>query len=338
MLLNDTDSVTTIKNNAFYDSPYLRSISLGNGVTTIENGAFGGCDVLTSVNLPSSATNITHPFDYCNSLTAITVDPLNSAYSSAGGVLLSKSQTTVIEFPGGKFGSYDIPDGITSIADAAFIGCYLTSLTIPHGVTSIGSDAFAYSQGLTGVTIPNSVTNIGSYAFLDCSRLASISIPDSLATIGDYTFASCSLLTNITIPKTITSIGNAAFSGCGGLTGIYFKGNAPFTFSNTFQGDNAATVYYLPGTTGWGTTFGGRPALLWNPQARTTGGGFGVQQNQFGFNIAGTPDIPLVIETTSDLGTAWVTLQTCRLTNGSLYFGDPQWKDYSGRFYRIRSP
>ena len=30
-----------------------------------------------------------------------------------------------------------------------------------------------------------------------------------------------------------------------------------------FYGDNNATVYYLPGTTGWGTTFGGRPTALW---------------------------------------------------------------------------
>jgi len=26
------------------------------------------------------------------------------------------------------------------------------------------------------------------------------------------------------------------------------------------------------------------------------------------------------------------------LTNGSFYFSDPQWANYSGRFYRIRSP
>ena len=30
-----------------------------------------------------------------------------------------------------------------------------------------------------------------------------------------------------------------------------------------FYGDNNATVYYLPGTTGWGTTFDGRPTALW---------------------------------------------------------------------------
>ena len=32
-----------------------------------------------------------------------------------------------------------------------------------------------------------------------------------------------------------------------------------------YQETDLATVYYLPGTTGWGTTFGGRPTAQWNP-------------------------------------------------------------------------
>jgi hypothetical protein len=32
-----------------------------------------------------------------------------------------------------------------------------------------------------------------------------------------------------------------------------------------FSGDTNATVYYMPGTTGWGPTFGGLPVLLWTP-------------------------------------------------------------------------
>jgi hypothetical protein len=31
-------------------------------------------------------------------------------------------------------------------------------------------------------------------------------------------------------------------------------------------------------------------------------------------------------------------LQTCKLTNGSIYFSDPQWTNYPARLYRIRSP
>jgi len=47
------------------------------------------------------------------------------------------------------------------------------------------------------------------------------------------------------------------------LTEVDFQGNAPRAAgANCFHDDNGATVYYLPGTTGWGVTFGGRPAVL----------------------------------------------------------------------------
>ena len=67
------------------------------------------------------------------------MDALNSVYSSVDGVLFNKSQTTLIQYPGGKAGSYTIPNSVTSIGDYAFSGCTsLTSVTIPNSVTSIG--------------------------------------------------------------------------------------------------------------------------------------------------------------------------------------------------------
>ena len=36
--------------------------------------------------------------------------------------------------------------------------------------------------------------------------------------------------------------------------------------------------------------------------------------------------------------TNWVPMVTNTLTNGTFYFSDPEWADYIGRFYRIRSP
>ena len=47
------------------------------------------------------------------------MDALNSVYSSVDGVLFDKSQTTLIQCPGGKAGSYTIPNSVTSIGDDA---------------------------------------------------------------------------------------------------------------------------------------------------------------------------------------------------------------------------
>jgi hypothetical protein len=111
-----------------------------------------------------------------------------------------------------------------------------------------------------------------------------------------------------------------------------------------FTGDNNATVYYLPGTTNWGTTFGGRPAVLWNPQAQTSDASFGVQMNRFGFNITGSSNLVIVVEACTNLvNPVWSPLSTNTLntfigTNGMSYFSDPAWTNYPGRFYRLRSP
>jgi hypothetical protein len=110
-----------------------------------------------------------------------------------------------------------------------------------------------------------------------------------------------------------------------------------------FSGDHHAMVYYLPGTTGWGATFDGRPTVLWNPQAQNDAS-FGVQNNQFGFNITGSSNLVIVVEACNDFANpVWQPVQTNTLntfigTNGTSYFSDPQWANYPARFYRFRSP
>ena len=142
----------------------------------------------------------------------------------------------------------------------------------------------------------------------------------------------------------VVSIGDSVFGACHSLTSAYFQGNAPTVIgSNVFYADSV-TIYYLPGTTGWGpTTFGGNvppvEMVLWNPQVQTGDGKFGVQNNEFGFDITGTTNIPIVLEAATNLTAApWTALQSCTLTNGSAYFSDPNWTNYPSRFYRIRSP
>ena len=108
-----------------------------------------------------------------------------------------------------------------------------------------------------------------------------------------------------------------------------------------FYGDNAATVYYLPGTTGWDRWYlvAPPPAVLWNPQFQAGDASFGVRTNRFGFKITGTTNIPIVLEACTNLASAnWTPLQTCCVTNGSIYFSDSKWTHYPGRFYRLRSP
>lgn len=247
--------------------------------------------------------------------------------------------------PNGFVGALSLPSTIaglpvTSIASGAFVtNVGLTSLTLPGSITNFGNGAFAQCENLTNVTIGDGPTSIGFWTFSSCHQLSNVTLPGSLTSLGQAAFFECVNLTNITLPASLTNIAPDAFSWCYHLKGVYFKGNAPTIDSKTFVNPPGVTVYYLPGTTGWGSTIGGAPTKLWNPQAQTSDASFGLRQNRFGFNIIGTPDIPLVIEATPGLATrSWVPQQTCTLTNGLLYFSDPEWTNYPSRLYRIRSP
>ena len=59
----------------------------------------------------------------------------------------------------------------------------------------------------------------------------------------------------------------------------------------------------------------------------------------FGFNITGDSNMVVVVEVCTNLSNpAWQPVQTNTLTGGTSNFSDPQWTNYPGRFYRLRSP
>lgn len=216
-------------------------------------------------------------------------------------------------------------------------------LTIPDfinglPVTSFKDWAFAFSTAMD-IKIPSSFTNMGNMTFLYCNYLTNVNIPKNIGDLGARVFEGCASLTSITIGNRVTHIGVRAFSDCANLEKVYFQGNAPNLDLDVFAGDNKATIYYMPGTLGWDTTFGGRPTVLWNPQAITSHANFGVRTNQFGFPITGSTNLVIVVEVcTNLLNPVWTSVSTNTLTDGSSYFSDPQWTNYSRRFYRFRSP
>ncbi|MGP8200558.1 MAG: leucine-rich repeat domain-containing protein [Limisphaerales bacterium] len=170
----------------------------------------------------------------------------------------------------GTGGDVTIPTNIngltvTDIGGDAFAYCStLHTVTIADGVTSIGYEAFM-SSSLTSAVIPNSVTNITSWAFSYCLGLTSVTIGNSISTIEYGIFYDCPNLTNVTIGNGVTSIWQEAFFDCPSLTGVYFQGNAPAILDSlVFDPDNNTTIYYLPGTSGWSSTFDSIPAVMLN--------------------------------------------------------------------------
>jgi hypothetical protein len=302
----------------------------GNGTITITGyaGSGGGFAIPSEIDgLPVTAVG-GHVFANCFSLTSLTIG--NGAITIGDYAFNNCRNLTSVMIP-----------GVTSIGDYAFESCTsLTNVTIGTNLISIGDSAFLSCYSLTSVTLGTNVTSIGHAAFAGCNRLTRVTIPDSVTSIGEAAFFDCGGLTNVMIGNGVTNIGDSAFLWCGNLTGAYFKGNAPSLGGiKVFNGDNGATVYYLPGTTGWGSSFGGRPTAVWTPQIQTSITSVGVRTNRFGFTITGPANIPVVVEACTILPSAsWTSLQSCTLTNGSIYFSDSRWTNYTRRFYRLRSP
>ncbi len=221
-----SNSVTTICDYAFVDCEGLTSVTIPNSVGTIGEWVFSYCNGLTSVTIPDSVTDIRPgAFSGCSGLTQINISGNNTEYKAINGVIYSKGDDKLISCPAGT-GAFTILNGVTSIGECAFQGCYrLTSVTIPNSVTSIGDEVFYDCTNLTSVTIPNSVTSIGDKVFYDCTELTSVTIPDSVTSIGNDAFYGCTKLTSVTIPDSVTSISNNAFIGCSALTAIDVDGN-----------------------------------------------------------------------------------------------------------------
>jgi hypothetical protein len=316
-------------------------------VTSLANGAFYGYANLTNITIGSSVTNTAagQAFAGCAGLQAIFVDPMNPVYSSVAGVLFNKSQTTLIFCPNGITGNYTIPDNVTGIGNSAFENC----------------------SGLTSVTFPGSVTSIGSQAFNGCKSLTSYYFLGNAPNADFEVFGATPNATIYYVPGTTGWNPQAQISGVGGslptnLFGFNITGTSNFVIvveactnlarpvwsplsTNTLFG--ASSYFSDPSWTNYPSrfyrvqgflTFIGVPEVLWNAQAQNDAS-FGMLNNRFGFNIAGTANLPIVVEANSDLTQpAWTPLLTCLLTNGSIYFSDPAWTNYPCRFYRISPP
>ena len=331
IIIDPANSYLLSSNGILYskDMSYLMQFPEGRGgtftvpdtVTNIAYTAFNQCSALTAVILSKNVLlmhdTYATAFQACRVLTNITVASANPNYSTLNGVLFNKSQTVLLQYPGGKVGTY----------------------VVPNTVTNIGTNSFFGSVGITGVVIPQTTAAIRYGAFSTCTNLSYIILSNGVSEIEIEAFAGCLSVTNIVIPASVASLQLAVFEACPNLASIFFSSNAPTAGSFIFQGDTNLTVCYLPGMSGWGSTYAGVHTVPWNPSILPTTASFGVQSNNFGFTITGATGIPFVVAVCTNLtNPVWQPVQTNLLTSGTFNFSDSQLTGNPGCYYRLRTP
>jgi hypothetical protein len=157
------DTGATISDGTFTSSAEGTAIV----TATIVNGTAEGTPYTKDFTVTVTAPVAGITWTYANGTLIITGSGAMPDYANASSVPWSSHRLDIK--------TVFISPGITSIGQAAFVGCEaLTNASIPNSVTSIGYGAFANCRALESITIPAGVTTIGEAAFTNCRALKSV--------------------------------------------------------------------------------------------------------------------------------------------------------------------
>ena len=194
--------VTRVGKKAFYYTPQLQHVTIGENVKIIDERAFAVCRNLSQVvigenvdsilfnafasgtskikvlDIPKNVKFIENKSLSAYSLEAINVHPDNANYTSVDGVLFNKQKNYLQEFPRSKATTYMIPDCVDTIGNLAFAS--------NHNIISISFS-------------PNSqLKHIEKEAFMGCIFMQRLELPTSLQSLEERAFNNCCSLEAIT--------------------------------------------------------------------------------------------------------------------------------------------
>ena len=259
--------VTEVAAYALANKTGITDVVVSEGIQKLNAGSLAGADIV-SVSLPSTLHSITgeafagvassgassamRPLP--ENLTQITVAADNAHLVAQNGVIYGTTagkRTSVEAVAPGLTGSLTLPDTVNAIADHAFYGSKLTSVTLPDsplGALTVGACAFK-GASVTALTLPESVISIGNEAlsFLELetfqvpgkinllsdalfrySNIDTVIVPEGVTTIGGNAFYSCEI-DIIVIPKSVTKIGRDAFWAAS-IDYVYYGGSTSQQF------------------------------------------------------------------------------------------------------------
>lgn len=135
-----SDAMVKIGNSAFLNNALLTELALPNGLKQLGDFALEGCTSISTLKLPIS---LEHIGDGAFKGTAILFElPEGSQYKLHEHILMDAKGKTVYNLPVNHSKAVTVPEGVETIAGAAFSGCKsLTHIDLPSTIREIKSVA-----------------------------------------------------------------------------------------------------------------------------------------------------------------------------------------------------
>ena len=189
--------VQAVGDKALVHNEYVKEVILPRGVSSIGASAFRG-SAITRFVVPDNLTRVgPGAFAAMKHLSAFEMVGKSKSYSVRDGVLFSADGKTLVAYPAGKAGAYDVPEGVSHIAYGACAGA-----------------------ALSGITLPSSLREIGPYAFADCTALETLDLPEGLERIGSGAFSAKGIgddgfanIASVRLGPNVSYVGRDAFTG-----------------------------------------------------------------------------------------------------------------------------
>lgn len=215
-----SDGVKEIGENAFSRNSTLNSVKIGKSVTTIGRHAFSECPALTSVTLGENLKFIkTSAFERCTVLSDII-----------------------------------LPSSLQVIDSRAFHSTALVSVSVPSSVVNIGKDAFNDIYALKEIKVDEANTVYSDIDGVLCSKTKTVllrypnskgktyTVPNTIKKIYDGAFSYCPELETVIFPASVISFGNNIFASNSKLKSITILNPEPATLESSF---NVSDVFIL---------------------------------------------------------------------------------------------
>ena len=149
----------------------------------------------------------------------------------------------------------DLPEGLKSIGECAFVGTNIRRVNLPASVEKVGEGAFAHLKSLTEVSVPAANNNFdlvdsllirnADNTLLQCFKKGTgeVQVPEVVQRVGSLAFGGAKYISAIALPKAVTFVGEDAFASTYALESINVaEGNAQFVSTNGVLFDKGATL------------------------------------------------------------------------------------------------